>query len=80
VNPTWINPESFPGWDLIEIAPGEEHAANALLVGETVLYPAAFPLTAQRLRDAGIQLEVVDLSELAKAEGAVTCCSLIFRP
>jgi len=28
---------------------------------------------------AGIALERVDVSELQKAEGAVTCCSIVFR-
>jgi len=27
----------------------------------------------------GIDLQIVDASELAKAEGGVTCCSLIFN-
>jgi Protein of unknown function (DUF1569) len=42
-------------------------------------FPAAFPRTADRLIARGFRLEVVDASELAKAEGAVTCCSLIVR-
>jgi len=79
LNLDWIDPAAFPGFEIIETAPGESHAANGLLVGETVIYPAAFPRTKARLRDAGIQLEIVDVSELAKAEGAVTCCSLVFR-
>jgi hypothetical protein len=30
------------------------------------------------LQDAGIAVTTVDVSELQKAEGAVTCCSLVF--
>ena len=41
--------------------------------------PACFPRTAQRLRDAGIEVVTVDVSELQKAEGATTCCSLVFE-
>ena len=80
INPSWIDPATFPGWEWIEIAPGEDHGANALLIGDRVLYPASFPRTAERLRDAGFPLEIVDVSELQKAEGAVTCCSLVFTP
>ncbi len=40
--------------------------------------PACFPRTAQRLREAGIDVVTVDVSELQKAEGATTCCSLVF--
>jgi len=43
-----------------------------------VIYPASFPKTRERLEAAGIAVRVLDVSELQKAEGAVTCCSLIF--
>ena len=79
LNSDWIDRGIFPDWVIVEVTPGEEYAANALLIGERVLYAAAFPKTAQRLRDAGFPLEIVDMSELAKAEGAVTCCSLVFE-
>ncbi|MDO8835322.1 MAG: hypothetical protein Q7V01_06980, partial [Vicinamibacterales bacterium] len=42
------------------------------------IYPAAFPRTHRLLEARGIPLVVVDVSELQKAEGAVTCCSLVF--
>ena len=34
--------------------------------------------TQERLREAGVALVLVDAAEVAKAEGAVTCCSLVF--
>jgi N-dimethylarginine dimethylaminohydrolase len=61
----------------IEVDPAEPHATNALLIGDTAVYPEAFPRTAARLARAGVALRLVDVSELAKAEGAVTCCSLL---
>lgn len=79
VNPAWVDVAAFAGYRLIEIDPAEEHAANALRIGNSVLYPSCFPLTLQRLRAAGISVTTVDVSELQKAEGAVTCCSLLFR-
>jgi dimethylargininase len=77
VNPRWLADDPFGGYRRIEIDPGEEHAANALRAGDVVLYPAAFPRTAERLRAAGIDLRLLDLSELQKAEGATTCCSVL---
>jgi dimethylargininase len=62
----------------IEVAPSEPGAANAVFVSGRVIYPSGFPLTRQRLEAQGIPLVLVDASEVAKAEGAVTCCSLIF--
>jgi len=78
-NPAWVKAGDFPGFRFIEVDPSESHAANGLLIGESVVFPAAFPKTRSRLETAGIRTIEVDVSELAKAEGAVTCCSLIFR-
>jgi dimethylargininase len=80
VQPAWVDAGMFANHRLIEVDPGEEHAANALRIGESaVIYPDCFPRTQQRLRDAGIAVTGVDVSELQKAEGAVTCCSLVFN-
>lgn len=78
VNRSWVDPDVFGPVDLIDVDPTESYGANALLVGETVVYSAAYPNTRARLEDRSIRVEPVDVSELAKAEGAVTCCSLIF--
>jgi dimethylargininase len=43
------------------------------------IYPSSFPRTRRRLEARGVSLELVDVSELMKAEGAVTCCSLVFK-
>lgn len=78
LNPDWVEQEHFAGWQIITVDPNEPGAANALLIGETVVYPASYPATRQRLAEHGIEVRRVDVSELIKAEGAVTCCSLIF--
>jgi len=80
VQPAWVDAGMFANHRLIEVDPGEEHAANALRIGESaVIYPDCFPRTQQRLCDAGVAVTGVDVSELQKAEGAVTCCSLVFN-
>lgn len=77
VNPDWIRQDQFPGIEWLSIADGEPYAANVLQVGTGWIYPASFPRTRAMLERHGIAPVVVDLSELAKAEGAVTCCSLL---
>jgi len=77
LNPDWVDRENFPGFRIIEVDPDEPHAANTLRVGTGVIHPSCFPRTQQRLAQAGIGVTTVDVSELQKAEGAVTCCSLI---
>jgi dimethylargininase len=79
INPAWVDAAAFGPMNLIEVAPAELFAANALLMGESVVYPAAYPATRHRLEEEGILVRVVDISELGKAEGGVTCCSLIFE-
>jgi len=77
INPGWVDLHVFAAYDRIEIDPSEPFAANALLAWGTVVYPAAFPKSLRRLEARRIQCVTVDVSELAKAEGAVTCCSLL---
>ena len=73
----WVDVRDFEGFELIDVAPGEEAGANALRIGEAVVYPADYPRTRERLQERGIEIVPVEISELAKAEGGVTCCSLI---
>jgi dimethylargininase len=79
VNPAWVDPGLFEATGIVESDPDEPFAANGLQVGEAVLFPSAFPRTRRRLEEYGIQVVAVELSELAKAEGAVTCCSVVFE-
>ena len=78
VNPAWVDAAAFGDVRAIEIDAEEPYAANGLLAGGRLIYPVSFPRTRQRLESAGIAIELVDVSELQKAEGAVTCCSLVF--
>jgi dimethylargininase len=77
VQPRWLDPAPFSHLRWIEVDPGEEHAANAVFVGGGIVYPSCFPRTQERLERAGVEVTAVDVSELQKAEGAVTCCSLL---
>ena len=79
MNPAWVDKKAFQGVNFIETDASEEYAANAVLIGNALIYPAAFPSTRQRLEAAGIPVVSVEADELAKAEGAVTCCSLILK-
>ncbi len=89
INRKWVVSDAFDGLTLVDVDPDEPHGANALwLAGPTgpaprgdrrdvVIYPAAFPKTRARLERHGIRVRTVEVDELAKAEGGVTCCSLI---
>ena len=79
INPAWARKDDFSDFRFIDVDPSEPAAANAVRVGEDILFPEAFPKTRARLEAAGFRVLPVDVSELAKAEGAVTCCSLLFE-
>ena len=78
-NPAWISAVVFPGCDVVPVDEREPHAANALLVDETIVFPSQHPHTLERLIARGLRVASIDASELGKAEGGVTCCSLIFE-
>jgi dimethylargininase len=79
INKSWLDARPFRNFDLIEVDPSEPSAANCLPIGKAIVFPAAFPKTRAKLEAQGYQVISVDISELAKAEGAVTCCSLILQ-
>lgn len=78
-NPALVDVSMFGSATCVFVDPVETAGANALMIGKEIIYPAAFPRTAERLIESGYSLHLLDMSELAKAEGAVTCCSLLLR-
>ena len=79
-NPLWIDRGLFDGRDAIDVPPTEPHAANILTVGDSIICAAAHERTIDLLSRAGYRVCPVDVSELAKAEAGVTCCSVILDP
>ncbi|MGH7474905.1 MAG: dimethylarginine dimethylaminohydrolase family protein [Longimicrobiales bacterium] len=77
LNPAWVEPSVFAALRVVDVDPAEPAAANALRLATRVVYDASHERTARRLQARGIRLARVDLSELAKAEGGVTCCSVV---
>jgi dimethylargininase len=72
-----LDPGQFADVEPMAVAEDEPDAANVLWVGGRVIMPAGSPKTATRLRDRGIRVVEVDVSELQKAEAGVTCMSLV---
>jgi dimethylargininase len=79
IQPEWVPTDEFATFDLVRVHLAEPAAANVLRVGTRLLSADDFPHTCERLSRRGYDVSTVDVSELAKAEGAVTCCSLIFN-
>jgi dimethylargininase len=79
VNPAWIDAALFGALRVISVDEREPYAANTLSVGGTTLVSAAFPHTQRRLEAAGVATRALDVSELQKAESALTCMSLLLE-
>ncbi len=77
-NREWFHWQRFGGFEWIDVDPSEPHAGNALAVGETIVFPASFPKTRERIEANGFHVESLDISELQKAESGLTCSSLLF--
>ncbi|MDQ3806206.1 MAG: arginine deiminase family protein, partial [Acidobacteriota bacterium] len=78
LNPAWVDADIFRGYETIAVHPAEPWAANTARVGAALLVGAASPRTAEALARRGRDVRPVDVSEFAKAEGGLTCMSLIF--
>ena len=76
-NPSKVDTSIFSSFEIIETTPSEQHAANGLAVGNQVILPAGFPRLARVLRGRGWEIFQVCMSEFEKADGGVTCLSLI---
>jgi dimethylargininase len=78
-NRSWFDTTPLAGYDWIDVDPAESHAANALAIGPTIIFPASFPRTRARLEARGFHVTPLDISELQKAESGLTCSSLLFE-
>ena len=66
----------FDGYRVINVADGEEAAANAIRVNDYVIMSAGFPKTKAILEDHGYKVKVINNTECAKLDGGMSCLSL----
>ena len=69
---------ALDGLDVLVIPEGEEYAADTLTVGDTVLMPAGYPRSHEMVRAAGYEIIPMDVGEIEKCDGALTCLSILF--
>jgi dimethylargininase len=77
LNPAWVDARAFGALRVLAVDEREPYAANTLTVNGTTLVSSAYPLTRRRLEAAGVTARAVEVSELHKAEGGLTCMSLL---
>ena len=68
--------EPIQRYTLLVLDEGEEPAANVLRVNDRLLVPAGYPLATTMFRSLGVTIVEVDVSEMQKMDGGLTCLSL----
>jgi dimethylargininase len=68
----------FQKYDKIIVNSDEEYAANNLWINDYLITPAGFPGTRRQLDAAGMKVIELDMSEVRKMDGGLTCLSLRF--
>ena len=66
----------FDGYKVINVADGEEAAANVIRVNNCVIMPAGFPNTKAILEHHGYKVKAINNTECAKLDGGMSCLSL----
>ncbi len=78
VNADWIDTAGLPRGKLLPVPEAEPWAGDVLVIGNRIIASDAFPRTIELLAANGFEVVPVSVSEFAKAEGGVTCLSLVF--
>ena len=63
---------------VISVPETEPLAADVLRIGSRICMSAEHRRTAELVSELGYSVRTVELSEFAKAEGGVTCLSIVF--
>ena len=69
----------FPGLRELVVPRGEEPAANALRVNDTVFVGAEYPRTAEMLAGAGYRVVPLPTREIGRIDAGLSCMSLRWR-
>lgn len=76
-----LNPSIFDGIcnEIWTVPAAEAYAANVVGARGQVLLPSGYPHTRALLEAAGLQTRPLDLSELRKGDGSLTCMSILLE-
>jgi len=68
---------TLKAYSVLVVSEDEGYAADTLAIGDTVLMAKGLPKSQALVKDAGFDVVSLDVSEIEKCEGALTCLSLI---
>jgi dimethylargininase len=79
IDPSSIETSSLSEFKWIETEKPDRYAANCLGIENIVLMPKGFNKVATKIRKEGFKTLELDMSEFEKANGGITCLSIIFK-
>ncbi len=74
----WPLPPPLNGLKVLVVPQAEAYAANVLAIGARVIIPAGYPRVGAMLAAHGFEVLPVPMTEFVKADGGVTCLSLVW--
>ncbi len=79
LNPRWVDAKAFKQLRQLHVPDDEPWAANTLRIGRAVCVESHAPRTIELVQPFAEDIEKLDISEFRKAEGSLSCLSIIFR-
>jgi len=79
LSPENIDMDFFTDYKIIKVPEEESYCADSLAFKGKVLIPKGYPRTLEMILDKGFEVISLDTTEIKKADGALTCMSVIFK-
>ena len=79
LNPRWLDAFAFSGLRRLYVPEDEPWAANTIRVDDNVCLEEGAPQTVDLVQPYAGNIATLDISEFRKAEGSLSCLSLIFK-
>jgi dimethylargininase len=80
IDPARVESSAFKSFQWIKAEEKDSYAANCLALGNRIIMPAGFPTIREKILQHDFETVEVEMSEFEKADGGVTCLSIIFLP
>jgi len=77
IDPERVENDAFKNFQWIEVEEKDSYAANCLALGNQIIMPAGFPTIREKIIQHGFETVELEMSEFEKADGGVTCLSII---
>jgi dimethylargininase len=78
ITPEFAEISAFDQYRKIVVDPHERYAANTLWLNDYLLMPRGFPKTRRGLTQLNVTIIELDVSEVCKMDGGLTCLSIRF--